>query len=436
MRKIIAIRHEDKYKMERRAALAPIHVKQLTDQGLEILVESSKKRVFSDEEYRIAGAKITTNISKASLIFGVKEMPINYFEENKTYVFFSHTIKGQEYNMPLLQNMIDYKINLIEYEKITNEKDQRLIFFGRFAGLAGMINSLWSYGQRLKVLGQESGFISIQQSHKYNSLEEAREAIKAVGNHIKTKGINPNNGPLIIGITGYGNASKGVQEIVSLLPFQEISPEELLQKSNENSFSFDRVYLVIFKESDLSTPVDKNDTFELQDYYQNPEKYKSQFEQYIPHISILMNCMYWDDHYPRIITKDFLEKLYETKHRLKVIGDVTCDPNGSIEATHMGTHIGDPVFVYNPKTRVPTMGFEGDGLLIMAVDILPSELPRESSEAFGNVLVNFVKQLAEADYSVSFEDLQVPAEFKRALILHKGKLTPDFTYMAEFLKKK
>ena len=194
--------------------------------------------------------------------------------------------------------------------------------------------------------------------------------------------------------------------------------------------------MVIFKESDLSTPVDKNDTFELQDYYQNPEKYKSQFEQYIPHISILMNCMYWDDHYPRIITKDFLEKLYETKHRLKVIGDVTCDPNGSIEATHMGTHIGDPVFVYNPKTRVPTMGFEGDGLLIMAVDILPSELPRESSEAFGNVLVNFVKQLAEADYSVSFEDLQVPAEFKRALILHKGKLTPDFTYMAEFLKKK
>lgn len=434
MKKIIAIRHEDKYKMERRAALAPMHVKQLVEQGLEVLVESSKKRVFTDEEYRNAGATISTDISKASLIIGVKEMPIDYFEANKAYVFFSHTIKGQEYNMPLLQNMIDHKINLFEYEKITNEKGQRLVFFGHFAGLAGMINSLWSYGQRLEQLGYSTVFNTLKQSHKYPCLEEAKDNISSIGELIKTQGLSPEVGPLIIGITGYGNVSKGAQEIANLLPSEEISPAELLQKAKENSFQLDRVYLVIFKEANLSTTIDKNAKFELQDYYNHPEKYKNQFEQYIPHLSILMNCMYWDDRYPRIVTKDFLEKLYENEHRLKVIGDVTCDPNGSIEATHIGATILDPVFVYNPKTRKPKMGFKGEGLLIMSVEILPAELPRESSEAFGDILVNYVKQLAEADYTASFESLNIAPEFKRALILHNGKLTPDFEYMANFLK--
>lgn len=433
MRKTIAIRHEDKYKMERRAALAPKHVKLLTDKGLEILVESSEKRVFSDEEYLAAGAKVTKDISKASLIFGVKEMPIDYFEANKTYVFFSHTIKGQEYNMPLLQNMIDHKINLFEYEKITDEKGRRLIFFGHFAGLAGMINSFWSYGQRLKKLGFDSCFDSLQQSHKYASLEEAKEAIKKVGEKIKSQGISKETGPVIVGITGYGNVGKGAQEIIELLPSEEISPAELLQKSKENTLLLDRVYKVVFKEHDISTPIDEKESFELQDYYKHPEKYKNQFEQFIPHLSILMNCMYWDDRYPRIVTKDFLAKLYETEHRLKVIGDVTCDPNGSIEATHIGATILEPVYVYNPKTRKPKMGFEGEGLLIMAVEILPAELPRESSEAFGNVLVNYVQQLADANYDTSFENLAIPAEFKRALILHNGKFTPDFAYMADFL---
>lgn len=434
MKKIIAIRHEDKYKMERRAALTPQHVKQIVEQGIEVLVESSEKRVFADEEYANAGAKVTKDISSSSLVFGVKEMPIDYFEANKTYVFFSHTIKGQEYNMPLLKNMVEHKINLIEYEKIANEKGQRLIFFGRFAGLAGMINSLWSYGQRLDKLGIQNCFGSLKQSHKYNSLSEAITEIKAIGEQIKSKGLNSEAGPLIIGVTGYGNVSKGAQEISDLLPIEEISPAELLQKSKENSFALDKVYKVIFKEADLSTTIDENAEFELQDYYNHPEKYKNQFEQYIPHLSILMNCMYWDDRYPRIVTKDFLAELYKTNHRLKVIGDVTCDPDGSIEATHIGTAIEDPVFIYNPTTRTPEMGFEGEGILIMSVDILPSELPRESSEAFGDVLVNYVKQLAEADYNTSFEALDIPPAFKRALILHKGNLTPDFKYMTDFLK--
>lgn len=434
MKKSIAIRHEDKYKMERRAALTPKHVQQLTSRGIEVLVESSPKRVFTDDEYRQAGAKVTSDISASSFIIGVKEMPIDYFKKNKTYLFFSHTIKGQSYNMPLLKNMMDHQINLFEYEKITNDKGQRLIFFGRYAGLAGTINSLWSYGQRLKVLGIENCFENLTQAHHYSSLDEAKEAIKISAEKIRTEGLNPKAGPLVIGITGYGNVSKGAQEIVDLLPKVELTPQELIHYSSENKLTLDQVYQVIFKEADLSTPIDEDQDFDLQDYYQFPEKYKNQFEQYLPHISILMNCMYWDDRYPRIVTKNFLEQLYKTQHRLKVIGDVTCDPNGSIEATHIGATIVDPVFVYNPKTRIPKMGFEGEGLLIMSVEILPSELPRESSEAFGNVLVNYVEELADADFNVPFEKLAIPAEFKRALILHNGKLTPDFVYLTDFLE--
>ncbi|MFH0999498.1 MAG: bifunctional lysine ketoglutarate reductase /saccharopine dehydrogenase family protein [Bacteroidota bacterium] len=434
MKGIIGIRHEDKYILERRAALTPKHVESLINQGIEVLVESSEKRIFTDAEYKAAGAQVSNTISNAGLIFGVKEMPLNYFEDNKTYVFFSHTIKGQEYNMDMLKKMVEAKINLIDYEKITDEQGRRLIFFGRFAGLAGMINSFWSYGERLKRLGYSNCFESLTQTRHYRSLEDAKEAIKKIGELIKTKGLNADVGPLIIGVTGYGNVSNGAQEIIDLLPVKEISPQELLQLSGQNAFALNCVYKIVFKEVDISTPINPDCGFELQDYYEHPEKYKNSFEQYVPHLSILMNCMYWNENYPRIVTKDFLEQLYKTNHRLKVIGDITCDPDGSIEATHMGTKIQDPVFVYNPSTRIPTMGFEGDGILIMAVDILPSELPRESSEAFGNVLVKYVKDLAEADYKVGFDALNIPAEFKRALILHNGEFTPDYYYMKDFLK--
>jgi saccharopine dehydrogenase (NAD+, L-lysine forming) len=118
---------------------------------------------------------------------------------------------------------------------------------------------------------------------------------------------------------------------------------------------------------------------------------------------------------------------------MKVIGDVTCDPDGSVEFTHKGTEIEDPVFVYNPVSEKPTMGFEGEGILVMAVDILPSELPRESSESFGQALLKFIPSIARADYSTEFSILDLPSEIKRAVILHQGQLTPDYQYISQYL---
>jgi len=144
--------------------------------------------------------------------------------------------------------------------------------------------------------------------------------------------------------------------------------------------------------------------------------------------------MYWDERYPRIVTKDYLEQLYKKGiPKLTVIGDVTCDPDGSIECTHKGTEIEDPVFVYNPFTHKPTMGFKGDGLLVMAVDILPSELPRESSQTFSDALVGFIPEIAGADFNAGFDELALPYPIKKALILHNGRLTPDYEYMKDYL---
>lgn len=430
----IGIRYEDKYVMERRVALVPEHIKELIGKGLKFEVVSSAKRIFKDEEFEEVGAELVNEVSDSSVIIGVKEMPIDFFEDRKTYIFFSHTIKGQSYNMPLLRQMMAKNVNLIEYERIVNEKNQRLIFFGRFAGLAGMINSFWSVGQRWKELGVLTPFLELKQTHKYNSLDEAKEAIAKVAAEIKNGGLPCELEPMVVGLTGYGNASKGAQEILDMFPVKEVSPEELPTIFSEGHKPDSLIYKVVFKEKDLSEPLDPDKKFVLQEYYDHPELFKSKFEQYIPHMTILMNCMYWDDKYPRIVTKDYLEDLYEKGNpKLVVIGDITCDPNGSIECTYKGTEIEDPVFVYDPFTRKPTMGFKGDGILIMAVDILPSELPRESSQTFSDALIDFMPEIAAADFNVAFDELKLPYPIKRALILHNGKLTPEYQYLKKYI---
>lgn len=434
MNKKIGIRHEDKYLMERRVAIIPRHVKRLIkEQGLEFLVEESPKRIFTKGEFLEAGAQIVTDLDPAPVIIGVKEMPIDFFQEGKTYMFFSHVIKGQPYNMPMLKRMMEKKVSLIDYERVVDETGKRLIFFGKYAGLAGMINSLWSLGQRLKELGTETPFLRIQQAHRYSSLEEARQVISQVGQEIAEKGLPESITPLTIGFTGYGNVSNGAQEIAGLLPVKEISPEELVQLTQRKALPGNVVYKVVFKEWNLSKRKDGGE-FDLADYYSSPADFTGDFEHYIPHLSVLMNCMYWDDRYPRIVTRDSLDALFAGGiPKLTVIGDITCDPDGSIEITHKGTEIEDPVFVYNPATRMPSMGFKGPGLLVMAVDILPSELPRESSIAFSNALFNYIKPIATADYTRDFESLDLPNPIKKAMILHKGKLTPDYTYMEKYL---
>lgn len=429
---ILGIRREDKNKWEKRVPITPEHVKELKEKhNIDTLIQPSQIRAFTDKEYQQVGATVVEDVSSSNAVFAIKEIPNNFFSQGKTYLFFSHTIKGQKKNMPMLKKMIELGCTLIDYEKIIDDQGRRLVFFGRYAGIVGMIDTLWAFGQRVKWRGIDTPLSQIKQTINYKNLDEAKEHIESIGNKIREKGIPDFLTPIVVGFVGYGNVSKGAQEILDLLPVDEIRPKQL-EAIHEN-FSDKIIYKVVFKEEDLVEPIHTEKSFNLQDYYNNPHLYHSVFQQYIHRLSILMNCIYWSEKYPRLFTKYFLEKNYTRQMKLQVVGDISVDINGAIEFTEKTTTPGNPVFVYNPIRRDIVDGYNGSGVVVMAIDNLPCELPFESSKAFSDSLIRFIPPIVKADYSTDFKNLALPSEIKKAVILHKGKLTPEYEYINSFL---
>lgn len=426
----IGIRHEDKYKLERRTPLVPSDVKDLTKNGIEIHIESSEKRIFEDDDFSKAGAIVSESLDRCDVILGVKEMPVNYFVKDKTYLFFSHVIKGQPYNMPMLRNLINAGSTLIDYEKIEDISGRRLIFFGRYAGLAGMINTLWAAGQRFATLGLDHPFSRLKQAYRYSSLAEAKSDIEESAKHLHKNGLPEGMNPLVIAVTGDGNVSQGALEIADLLQANTISTEELRLR---DKFDSNPIQIVNITPGDYLTNIEGKE-FDLADYIANPGQYRSSIKELLPHIDIFVNGIYWDERYPKLIKKEWLKQQTQAGElKLKVIGDITCDVHGSVECTEKATEIEDPVFVYNPQDDSYEMGFKGDGIAVMAVDILPSELPREASEHFSSALKPYLSDLANTDLSQDFSKLELPSPLKKAVIVHKGEFTPQYKYIEEFL---
>jgi len=429
----IGIRKETQYPSEKRAALTPEHINKLVDEGLEVFVEHAEQRVFTSEEFLSAGAKLSTNLENCNIIFGVKEVPINDLIPNKPFVFFSHTIKGQSYNMPLLKAVLDKNITLMDYELVKNDKGFRIIFFGQFAGFAGIIDSLWLLGQRLTSEGIDTPLKEIKQATEYNLLSDAEKVIKEVGEKIINEGLPKEVVPLITGFSGYGNVSKGAQKLYDLLPSIEIKASELQEFIRKGEFSNKVVYKVEFKEEDMYHH-SSNKEFNFDYFVNNPHEYSSIMYKYIPNLTILVNGIYWEERFPKHVTKKYMKELYEKgdNKKLKVIGDITCDIEGSVELTVKSTKSSNPAFVFEPLTGKIKDGIEGNGPVILAVDKLPAELPRQASQSFGDALLPFAKELASADYSLEFDELEIPKEFKKAIIAHKGKLTLNFSYLKDY----
>jgi alpha-aminoadipic semialdehyde synthase len=180
-------------------------------------------------------------------------------------------------------------------------------------------------------------------------------------------------------------------------------------------------------------PVDQRNSFNLQEFYKHPDRYRSRFQDYLPYLTALVNCIYWDTPYPRLVSKEVTRDLYRRhlQPRLRVIGDISCDIEGGIEPTLKATDLDNPVFVWDPQTDTALDGVAGRGPVIMAVDNLPCELPKESSAAFGEALSPFIPALAACDFDEEFESCALPAELKRATILYHGQLTPDYRYLAK-----
>ena len=440
----IGIRLEDKNIWEARTPLIPEHLAALREtHEIEFVVQESPIRAFSTAEYLEANAKVSTGVDDCPVVLAIKEIPIAELQAEKTYLFFSHTIKGQPANMPMLRRLMELGCQLLDYERMVDEQGKRVVFFGNYAGLAGMIDTLWALGQRFSAEGIPTPFEGLRPALAYGDLETARQAISDVGAQIIREGLPEEITPLVCGFAGYGNVSRGAQEIFDLLPVIEVSPAELAQLKPGDAH---HVVKVVFKEADIVEALDPQTPFALQDYYEHPEKYRSRFESYLPALTVLINGIFWTPRYPRLVTKAGLRTLFEralfeqaTCPRLRVIGDISCDTEGAIECTMHATTPGSPVYVYDPITCEPqqagadAQACTGRGVVILAVDNLPCELPRESSTHFSSTLAPYIPAIASADYTVAFEDADLPPVLKNAMILWHGELTPAYRYLEKHL---
>ncbi len=427
----IGIRREDKNEWERRVPLVPADVEELVRrEDLSFVVQPSERRAFPDADFEKAGARLGEDLSACRLVLGVKEMPASFFREGGAYAFFAHVIKGQAGNMPMLAALLDKRCSLVDYEKITDEAGRRLVFFGRHAGLAGMIDTLWALGDRLRRQGTRTPFAALEPAHAYADLDAAKDAVREAGEAIRRDGLPEALCPLVCAFAGYGHVSRGAQEIFDLLPVETIDPGAVPQLGNGSPR---KVYKAVYREEHLVAPRDAGASFALQDYYDHPERYHPVFEKHLPRLTLVINAVYWEERYPRLITRKALEDLFakgETP-RLQVIGDISCDVRGACEATVCAATPGEPVYVYDPRADETVPGTAGPGPAVLAVDNLPAELPVEASRDFSGVLRDFVPPLARADYASERPDL--PGPLRRALIVRHGALTPDFAYLRKHL---
>jgi alpha-aminoadipic semialdehyde synthase len=433
--KSVLIRAEDKNIWEKRAAIVPDDLKLILEEsGAKAYIENSEKRFFPGATYESAGAVACEGMEQGDVIFGVKEIPEEKILNDKTYIFFSHTIKGQSSGMPLLKKIMDSNATLIDYEKITDEKNRRLIYFGRYAGDAGAIDILHLMGEYWEHKGIDTPFKQCKPAHQYTSVEDAKSHISKIGEAIKSQGLPEKLCPMVIGVLGYGNVSGGAQQILDCLPTQRIAPADLNAFVEKGEFDSKTVYVSVFKEEDLVANKEGK-AFELQEYYDHPERFESKFEQYLPSISVLVNAVYWDKQYPRFVTWDSLKRLYEKTEspRFCGIADITCDTHGSIECNVKSTDSGMPAYLLDPLTRVVTDGHKGDGVVVLAVDNLPCEIPNDSSTFFSNQLKPFVANILDADYKSSLDDSGLCPEIKKAVIVYNGQLTPGYEYLRKFL---
>jgi alpha-aminoadipic semialdehyde synthase len=435
MTRIVGIRREDKHDYERRVPLTPEAVRRLVERdGLRVIVQPSTIRAFADDVYRTAGATVQEDLSDCDLILAVKEVPEELLHAETTYVFFSHTIKGQAHNMPRLRRLMESGCTLIDYERIVDEQGRRLVFFGRHAGLAGMIDTLSVLGRRLAASGVETAFLDLPMAHEFSGLDAAKEKVRVLGERLRSERLPAALRPFVVGFAGYGNVSQGAQEIYDLLDPETVEPGELAGRVAAAAAD-GGLFKVVFQERDLVEPKSPDRPFDRQEYLDHPDRYRSVFERHAPELNVLVNAIYWTEEYPRLLTKPFLRDLYarSAPSRLAVVGDISCDLDGSIECTVKATTPDQPAFVYEPRSGAVTDGVAGPGLCLMTTDCLPCELPREASESFTLALEPFVAAIANLDETKRFEEAEIPPPIRHATILWRGELTAEYRYLAAHL---
>jgi len=401
MRKIkIGILKEEKVPIEKRVPFTPLQCSELirTYPGLEIVVQRSPTRCYSDEEYASFGLPLADDLSNCDVLMGLKERPLGMLLPMKTYFIFSHTTKKQPHNKEMLKTILANKIDLVDYECLTDTTHSRVIGFGRYAGIIGTYNGVRGYGMRYNLF-------NLKPAYQCRDKEELLQEIDRVR--------LPN---IKILLTGGGRVANGAIETLGILKIRKVTPYEFLHCSFREA-----VYCQLHSK-DLYLTRDGS-SWDLKDFYDHSENYASTFLPYTKVCDLLIVGHFWDGKAPALFTKDQM-KLPD--FHISVIADITCDVNGSVPSTLRASSIIEPFYGYNPMTEQTDIPFAKNTITVMAVDNLPCELPREASEDFGKELMERVMP------HLLVEDKEGIIE--RATIAKDGKLTPAYSYLSDYVE--
>ena len=398
----IGIIREGKVPPDFRVPLAPSQCAFIKENypHVDFIVQPSPIRCFDDNQYIEKGILVQEDLSDCDLIMGVKEVPVDALIPHKKFMFFSHTIKKQTYNRRLLQEILEKKIQLIDYEVLKNKVGKRLIGFGRYAGIVGCYNGFRAFGLK-------NNLYSIKKASECHDRVELEEELKKV--------VLPANTKVVV--TGFGRVGFGAREILHLLPIMEVAPEEYSNEFNQAVFTHLEV-------GDYFARKDGQE-FDKKDFYTNPEQYKSVFPSFSDQSDMYIACHFWSNKSPNILENDDLVK---ENVRLSVVADISCDIAGPIATTLRPSTIKDPIYGYNPKLQSEVDFMDKDAIAVMAVDNLPCELPKDASEDFGNDFIQFVLP----HFFNGDPDRVIERGSETNL---EGELMPGFTYLEDYVSK-
>ncbi len=390
---------ERKNPPDRRVVFTPDELVRLKKEHIDanVVVESSDIRIFSDAQYHDLGIEIATNMSSCDVLFGVKEVPIEDLIPNKKYFFFSHTIKFQSHNRKLLKAILAKNIELYDHETIVDSKNRRLIGFGRYAGIVGAYNGFRAFGLKYELFNLA----------KASDLSGKNELLIRLKRQVL-----PN---IKIVLTGHGKVGMGAKEILDGIKIKQVSVDDFLNKIYSKP---------VYTQIDVLDYNDRIDGKKLdnQDFYKHPQEYISNFERFTKVADIFMAGHFHGNGAPDILTQSMLKSV---NCKIKVVADISCDVDGPIACTLRSSTIADPIYGYLPAENKEVPYSHPGAIVVMAVDNLPCELPKDASEGFGEM---FMEHVIPAFFNGDKDGI-----LARAKMTENGKLTDRFNYLQDYV---
>lgn len=392
---------EGKRPVDERVVLTPKQVAELNKEHsnkLKITVQSSEVRRIKDAEYNKAGVTLVEDPAQADILLGVKEVPKEDLIPNKTYLFFSHTIKKQPYNKALLQTILERKIRLIDWETLRDGRGRRLIGFGRYAGIVGTYNGF-------RAMGLRDGLFDLK---KAQDCEDGKELLQEL-QKVKLPAMK-------ILLTGRGKVAKGSIEILEALKIKKVGIRDYLSRSFDEPVYYQITFQDYFRAKD-------GKEHNTQHFFDHPDQYESDFMRFAKHTDFFIAGHYWDSKAPFLFTR---EDARSQDFKINLVADISCDIDGPVASTLRPSTIDDPFYGYDPQAEQEVAFDQKGAITVMAVDNLPCELPRDASHDFGEMFIHAVLP--------SFLNGDKHGILKRATIAENGKITEEYAYLREWVK--